>query len=84
MSDNRIAGFVTALLISPLVVVCCLGPPVLGSILGVLVGWLGGLGLAEVVGTALAAGLVVYGLLRWRRARVCRPGGATHSTAMRD
>jgi hypothetical protein len=40
MSDNGVAGFVTALLIAPLVVVCCLGPAVLGSVLGALVGWL--------------------------------------------
>jgi len=38
MNDNRVAGFVTALLVAPLVVVCCLGPAVLGSALGALVG----------------------------------------------
>ena len=74
MSDNRVAGFVTALLVAPLVIVCCLGPAVLGSALGAAVGWLGGLGSIEVMGAAFAAGLVVYGLVRWRRARARRAG----------
>jgi|SRR6516164_4319516 len=68
MNDNRAAGFVTALLVAPLVVVCCLGRAVLGSPLGALFGW------PEILGGGLAAGLVVYGLLRWRRARSCQAG----------
>lgn len=84
MSDNRVAGFVTAVLIAPLVVVCCLGPAVLGSVVGALVGWLGGLDPVEVVGGALAAGLVVYGLLHWRRARSRQAGTREHTSTVRD
>src|SRR5262249_54954997 len=84
MNDNRVAGFVTALLVAPLVVVCCLGPAVLGSALGALVGWVGGLGPVEVIAAAFAAGLAIYGFLRLRRARSNRrpPCGIDVRTAL--
>jgi len=84
MNDNRVASFVTALLVAPLVVVWCLGPAILGSALGVLVGWVGGLGSVEMIGAGFAAGFAVYGLLRWRRARVRRSSIRQHETALRD
>lgn len=79
MNDKGVAGLTTALLIAPLVVVCCLGPAVLGSALGALVGWLGGFGPAEVFGAALAGGLSVYGLFRWRRRQARRAGTQRHT-----
>ena len=74
MKDNPFAGLVAAVLVVPLVVLCCLGPALLGSLLGGMAGWLGGLNVVEMAGAAVAAGLVAYGLLRWRRARVYRAG----------
>jgi len=69
MSDKPIAGLVIAAVMAPLALFCCLGPVVLGSVLGGIISWLGGLNLAAGAGAALAAGLLAYGFLRWRKAR---------------
>lgn len=72
MDEKPVAGLVTAAVAVPLVALCCLGPAVLGSILGGMVGWFGGLNAVEVAAAALAAGALAYGFLRWRRARRAR------------
>jgi hypothetical protein len=72
MNDKPVAGLVTAAVIAPIVALCCLGPTVLASLVGGLVGWMGGLGSAEVAAAAIAAGFVAYGLRGWHRARVRR------------
>jgi hypothetical protein len=69
MSDKPIAGLVIAAMVAPVALLCCLGPVVLGSILGGIVGWLGGLNLIAAAGAALAIGLLICGFLRWRKAR---------------
>ena len=69
MSDKAIAGLVTAAVVAPVALLCCLGPVVLGSIFGGIVGWIGGLNLVAAAGMALAIGLFAYGFLRWRKAR---------------
>lgn len=72
MSEKTYAGFVTAALIAPLVALCCFGPVLLGSLLGGVAGWLGGLNFLEVAGATAGAAVAVYAFLCWRRARVCR------------
>src|SRR5258708_22283227 len=72
MNDKPVAGLVTAAVIVPIVALCCLGPTVLASLVGGLVGWMGGLGSAEVAGAALAVGFVAYRLRGGRPAGVGR------------
>lgn len=68
-SDKPFVGLVIAAVVAPVALLCCLGPVVLGSILGGIVGWFGGLNLLAAGGVATAIGLLAYGFLRWRRAR---------------
>ncbi len=70
MSENLIAGLVTAAVIAPVCAVCVLGPVFLGSALAWVAGWLGGFNILVTSGLAIAAGAVLYGLLRRRRVRV--------------
>lgn len=74
MDDKPVVGLVTAAVIARVVALCCLGPGVVGSLLGGVVGWLGGLGPEDVVGAAVAAGFVAYALRRWHRGRLRREG----------
>ncbi|MEW6629514.1 MAG: hypothetical protein AB1440_01470 [Pseudomonadota bacterium] len=68
MDEKPFAGLVTAIIIAPLAVLCCLGPLLIGSALGGVAGWLGGqrLGLTAVL--ALSAGAIGYAVMRRRRA----------------
>jgi len=66
MSDKPVAGLVVAALATPLVLLCCLGPTIVGSLVAGTAAWLGGLGVATVTVATVAGGLVVFGLLRWR------------------
>jgi hypothetical protein len=72
MNEKSSANFVAAALIAPLVALCCFGPVVLGSLLGGVAGWLGGLSFFEVASATAGAAVAVYAFLRWRRTRVCR------------
>ena len=74
MSEKSGAGLAVAAVVVPLVALCCLGPAVLGSVLGGIVGWLGGLGPDAAAGAGIATGLAAYGLFRWRRGRGHRIG----------
>lgn len=77
MNEKPFAGFVTAFVIAPLVILCCvLGPVVLGSAVGAIVSWSAGLTPMVLVSAAVAAGLVIYGVVRWRRAQLSRGGDA--------
>src|SRR5579863_3881233 len=74
MGEKPVAGIVTAAGVVPLVLLCCLGPVVVGSMIGGVFGWLGGLGPAAIAGTAVAFAAITYGFLRWRRRRRRRAG----------
>lgn len=74
MNEKPVGGFLTGALVAPLMVVCCLGPVVVGAFGGGLIAWLGRLGPGEVAGAALVAGLLAYGLHRWRKSRLRRTG----------
>lgn len=78
MDDKPGGALAGAALVVPLVALCCLGPAVLGSFLGGLLAWIGGLGLAEIAGAAIVVGLMAYGLVRWRKLRH-RRGGASQA-----
>ncbi|NKC23606.1 hypothetical protein HED50_24405 [Ochrobactrum oryzae] len=45
LDDKPTAGIVTAIIIAPLVALCCLGPVVIGSAVGGVLGWFSGQGL---------------------------------------
>ena len=79
MNDKPVAGLVTFAMVAPVVALCCLGPVVLGSVLGGVVSWFAGLGPAEVAAGALAMGLAAYGSLRWQRARFPQADAQTHA-----
>jgi hypothetical protein len=68
MDEKRVAGLVTAIIIAPLVALCCLGPLLIGSALGGVAGWLSGQGLGLTAVLALSAGAVGYAVMHWRRA----------------
>jgi uncharacterized protein YcfJ len=68
MDEKPIAGIVTAIIIAPLVALCCLGPLVIGSALGGVVGWFSGQGLGLTAVLVFSAGAVGYAVTRWRRA----------------
>lgn len=69
MSEKPIAFLVTAVAVAPLCAVCILGPAALGAVATGLAGWIGGLGPITTTGTAVGAAAVVYGVVRWNRAR---------------
>lgn len=82
MNEKPAAGLVAALLILPLALLCCLGPAVVGSLLAGASAWLGGLGVWATAGAAAAGAVLVYGILRWRKAQH-RHGGASPSSRVR-
>jgi hypothetical protein len=58
----------TAIVVAPLVALCCLGPLFIGSAVGGVVGWLSGQGLALIAVLAFLAAAIGYAVMRWRRA----------------
>lgn len=70
MHDKIVAGAVTAVVVAPICVVCILGPAVVGSLLGGISGWIGGLSPVLTTGLAIATGLLVLQMVRRRRTRV--------------
>lgn len=83
MNEKSFAGLATAALVAPLVALCCVGPVVVGSLLGGLAGWLGGLNLFEVAGATAGTAIAVYAFIGWRRGRVCR-AEKQHTSAPSD
>ncbi len=79
MSEKLMAGVVTAAIIAPLCSVCILGAVVLGSFLGGLAGWFGGLDPMVTTGFALATGAVFVGFSKRRSgtALKAKPKSAT-------
>lgn len=59
--------------IAGLAVACCLGPVVLATTAGGIASWLGGLDLMVAAAIALPAGVTIYGIVRWRKARAGFP-----------
>lgn len=80
MSDKPVAGITTAIVVLPLVVLCCLGPALFGAALGGAIGWLGGVDPAYALGAAIAAGIAIYSLMRRRRAHSHEPAPHRHAT----
>lgn len=74
MDEKPTAGLATAIIVVPLMALCCLGPLFIGSIVGGFVSWLDGQGAFVIVVIALVAGLASYALVRWRRSSA-RSGG---------
>lgn len=64
MDDKPTAGIVTAIIIAPLVALCCLGPVVIGSAVGGVLGWFSGQGLVIGGVLTLLAGAAGYALMR--------------------
>ncbi|MBI1774454.1 MAG: hypothetical protein HYR63_03815 [Proteobacteria bacterium] len=71
MNEKPVAGLFTVIASVPLLL-CCLGPVVLGSVIGGIVSLLGGLNPAAAVASALAIGVAVYAIIRWRKVWVRR------------
>lgn len=77
MSDNLLAGVVTAVAIAPLCATCILGPAFLASFFTGITAWFGGFDRVATVAMSLVASLAVYGLIRMRGARraLAEPAG---------
>lgn len=58
----------TAIVVAPLVALCCLEPLFIGSAVGGLVGWLSGQGLPLTAVLAFLAAAIGFAVMRWRRA----------------
>ena len=68
VNEKPAAGLMTAIVVAPLVALCCLGPLFIGSAVGGVVGWLSGQGLALIAVLAFLAAAIGYAVMRWRRA----------------
>ena len=68
MDQKPRAGIATTAMVAPLLVLCCLGPVVVASIVGGILGWLGSLGPAKIIGAAVLLGAVAYGLCQSKSA----------------
>jgi len=67
MSDKPKAGLVTAVVIAPLVVLCCAGPPLIGPAVVAITAWIGGIGPVAMVLAGILSALLVGSFLRWRK-----------------
>lgn len=72
MDDKLVAGVLTALGVGSICALCVLGPVVIASAVASVSGWLSGLGAVNVVGLAIIAAILVYGLRRRVLARGSR------------
>jgi uncharacterized membrane protein len=83
MNDKSVAAM-AALAVAPIVVICCLGPIVLGSaMLGGIAGWLVGWGALEIVVAALVVAIVLpLGILVHRR-RTAPKGASSAPESLR-
>ena len=70
MSDKPVAGVMTAIIITPILAICCLGPVIFASTLGGVFAWFSGLNAFAVLGLALVAGGVAVLFVKRRRARI--------------
>ena len=70
MGEKLLAGIVTAAVVSPICVVCVLGPAAIGSLFAGAFGWLGGFGPLATIALMIAAGALVYRHFLRRRMRM--------------
>ncbi len=70
MHDKFVAGAVTAVVIAPICAFCILGPAFVGSVVGGISGWIGGLSPVLTAGAAIATGILVLEIVRRRRTRI--------------
>jgi membrane protein implicated in regulation of membrane protease activity len=77
MSDKPIAMLVTAAVVAPICSVCVLGPAAVGSGLAWMFGWAAGLPSVLNAGLAVIGAILVYGLIKRRRARTAMCEAAT-------
>ena len=67
MSDKLVAGIITAAVISPICVVCILGPAAIGTLFAGAFGWIGGFGPLATIALMIAAGALLYNHFRRKR-----------------
>ncbi len=68
MSDEPKGGNLPVIAIGLVAIGCCLGPVFIGLAMAGLSGWLTGLTIGATAALALSAGLIVYGVIRFRGA----------------
>jgi len=66
MDEKPAAGLITAIIIAPLVALCCLGPVFIASAAAGVAGWLSGRSLVLAAVLALLAAAIGYAVTRWR------------------
>lgn len=85
MSDKPVAGVMTAIIITPILAICCLGPVIFASTLGSVFAWFAGFDAFAVLGLALVAGGVAVLFVKRRRARIeIRDDGIEASVSRRE
>lgn len=84
MGEKLIAGMLAATVIAPLCAMCVLGPGFVAAAVAWLTGTLGGFSTMTSVAVAIIAGMVLYGLVRWRRARTCTQDPTINSSQSMD
>lgn len=75
--ESPLAILGTMALVVPVLVLCCAGPALVASFLVGIGAWLDQRSPMEIAAAALATGVIVLGIVRWRRRRhmqIDRPG----------
>jgi len=76
MSDKPVAGFVTTLVVAPMMILCCLGPVLYATFAAGFFGWLGGVSPMRIalIVTIVAGGgfLLVQWIKKKHRAAAAR------------
>lgn len=67
MSDKPVAGLVTAIIVAPLVVLCCAAPLLAGSIITALTTWIGAIDPVTAVLVGILSAIAIGIFLKWRK-----------------
>lgn len=84
MNEKPMAGILTAVVVAPVVALCCLGSAVIGSVIAGLIGWLSGFGVLLAIAAAVGAGALGYSIFRWRSVWHRRDIGAARGEYAQD
>ncbi len=84
MSDEPRGGPLPAVAIGLVAIACCLGPLFIGAAMAGLSGWFAGLTIGGIAASALLAGLMAYGVIRFRKSGKFRAGSRMRNRSVGD
>jgi|TARA_R100000005_G_C5000267_1_gene207094 hypothetical protein len=67
MSDKPTGGLITALIVAPLLAICCLGPIVFASFAAGIFSWIGGIDPLRIMLVMALVAIGAFYLFRWRK-----------------